>query len=90
MGDHSRRFLLKVWSEPDQPAGRRPGWRATLRDVSDGALHEFSATQELVAYLTSLAEVDEGGVAHEETARGEAAPVETARVAPLDEERDGA
>jgi hypothetical protein len=85
VGDHSRRFLLKVWSEPDRQAGREAGWRATLRDVVDGALHEFSATQELVAYLTSFAELGHG-----ETVRGEAAPAETALSVGADEERDGA
>ncbi len=56
MSDHSRRFLLKVWNEPGQGAGAERAWRATLRDVVDGSLHEFSATDELIGYLTSLGE----------------------------------
>ncbi len=50
MDDSSHRFLLKVWREP----GPRPAWRATLRDVNDGSLHEFEATEALLAYLVSL------------------------------------
>ncbi|MDT3681456.1 MAG: hypothetical protein WC972_10830 [Trueperaceae bacterium] len=50
MKDSSHRFLLKVWCE----SGERPGWHAVLRDVVDGTLHEFTATEALVKYLTSL------------------------------------
>ncbi len=54
MKNSSHRFLLKVWCEP----GNQPAWHAVLRDVVDGSLHEFTATEALVQYLTSLDEVD--------------------------------
>ncbi|HRN18289.1 MAG TPA: hypothetical protein PLU66_04315 [Trueperaceae bacterium] len=50
MKDSSHRFLLKVWCE----SGNQPEWHAVLRDVVDGTLHEFTATEALVTYLTSL------------------------------------
>jgi len=48
----SHRFLLKVWCE----SGVEPRWHAVLRDVVDGTLHEFTATESLIDYLTSLDE----------------------------------
>lgn len=58
VGDRSRRFLLKVWREP----GEGPTWRAALRDVTDGTLHEFEATEALIDYLVALDDgaADEG------------------------------
>lgn len=50
VSDSSHRFLLKVWREP----GAQPNWHATLRDVLDGSLHEFRATEALIDYLASL------------------------------------
>lgn len=54
MSDGSHRFLLKVWREP----GPDPTWHATLRDVSDGSVHEFTATAALIEYLQHLDEVE--------------------------------
>jgi len=51
--DSSHRFLLKVWREP----GAQPNWHATLRDVSDGSVHEFRATEALLDYLVTLDDV---------------------------------
>lgn len=48
MQDGSHRFLLKVWRDPAL------GWRALVRDVTDGSLHEFGATAELIEFLASL------------------------------------
>lgn len=54
MGEGSRRFLLKVWRGP----GTNASWHATLRDVTDGSVHEFEATEALIDYLTRLDEAE--------------------------------
>ncbi len=64
MDERSHRFLLKVWREP----GPQREWHAALRDVTDGSLHEFTAVEALVGYLTSLG--DDGTAAERSEEEG--------------------